>query len=180
MNKPHIAAIVTAHREGLIASPGLRSLSRAKSHAERNGFAVEVVVVLDRADSLTEDIVRKWATPDTKILRVANGDPGLSRNDGVEACSGEWVAFLDADDLWGVNWLTSGLRAASYDRRNIIWHPEACLYFGMCERYFRHIDMESDEFNLASLNLTNYWSALCIARRNSSRKQIYRYRPSWL
>lgn len=94
-----------------------------------------------------------------------NGDPGQSRNDAVAVASGSWIAFLDADDLWDEHWLNEGLKAARGDSREIVWHPEVSLYFGAELRIFRSIDMELNEFELTSLLASNYWTALCLARR---------------
>jgi glycosyltransferase involved in cell wall biosynthesis len=167
MPKARITAAVTAHREGLIARPSLLSLTRAKSHAEANGYEVETVVVLDQADALTTEVVQEWCYGETRIdiVQVDNGDPGLSRNDAVARASGEWIAFLDADDLWCETWLTDSLQAAESDGREVIWHPEVMVYFGTRAGLFHHIDMESAEFQPSALLICNHWSSLCVARR---------------
>jgi glycosyltransferase involved in cell wall biosynthesis len=165
--KTRITAAVTAHREGLVARASLLSLSRAKSHAEAHGYEVETIVVLDQADALTTEVVEEWCKSETgiQIVQVDNGDPGLSRNDAVTRASGEWVAFLDADDLWCETWLTHSLQAAQSDRREVVWHPEVMIYFGTRACLFRHIDMESAEFRPSALLISNHWTSLCVATR---------------
>jgi glycosyltransferase involved in cell wall biosynthesis len=167
MPKARITAAVTAHREGLIARPSLLSLSRAKSHAEAHGYEVETIVVLDRGDALTAEVIEEWCKSETgvEVIHVDHGDPGLSRNDAVTRASGEWIAFLDADDLWCETWLTDSLQAAQSDHREIVWHPEMMVYFGTRAALFRHIDMESAEFQPSALLISNHWSSLCVARR---------------
>jgi glycosyltransferase involved in cell wall biosynthesis len=167
MPKARITVAVTAHREGLVAHPSLLSLSRAKSHAEGHGYEVETIVVLDQADAVTAEVVEEWRRGETgiEIVHVDNADPGLSRNDAVARASGEWIAFLDADDLWCETWLTHALQAAQSDQREVVWHPELMVYFGARACLFRHIDMESPEFQPSALLITNHWSSLCVARR---------------
>lgn len=167
MAKARVTAVVTAHREGLIAHPSLLSLSRAKSHAEDRGYDVETIIVLDRADGLTAEVVEEWCKTETgiQIIPVDNGDPGLSRNAAVTRASGEWIAFLDADDLWCERWLTHSLQAAQNDRREVIWHPELMVFFGIRPYLFRHIDMESAEFKASALLISNHWTSLCVAKR---------------
>jgi glycosyltransferase involved in cell wall biosynthesis len=161
-----ITAVVNAHREGLIIHSSLMSVSRAKAHAEKSGFKVEIIVVLDRADALTTRMVENWREKSVQIIRVDNGDLGKSRNDAIDKASGDWIAFLDADDLWCTTWLGRALAAATYDQRNIVWHPEVNIIFGSHPNIFRHIDMESDEFDPLSLCASNLWTALCMARRS--------------
>lgn len=161
-----VTAIVNSHREGLLCLPSLRSLTRARSFAEQRGVDVESIVVLDRPDDLTWELVTRWGqTERGKVIVVDNGDAGISRNQGVSAASAEWIAFLDADDLWGETWLFDAVMASRHDQRNIVWHPEINIYFGRAQHIFRHIDMEDAEFKLWSLVGSNYWTSLCFARR---------------
>ncbi len=166
MHQIHISIVVNVHREGLIAVPSFRSMSRAKALAESNGIGVEVILVLDRGDSLTTEIAEGWKESNLRVIKVDNGDSGVSRNDGVAMARGEWVAFLDADDLWGETWLSEAFASSLREDRNVVWHPEVNLFFGLNSFIFQHVDMESDEFQLPSLLIQNHWTSLCMARRN--------------
>jgi glycosyltransferase involved in cell wall biosynthesis len=161
-----VTVVANAHREGLIARPSLLSISRAKVHARQHGFNIEVIVVLDRADSLTRRIVEQWEESDVRILSVDHGDLGLSRNDAVTVAAGDCVAFIDADDLWCETWLSYALTAARQDTRKIVWHPEVSVYFGVHKHIFIHIDMESDEYDPLSLCQSNYWTSACLGKRD--------------
>ena len=48
---PDVSVIVTGHREGILAHRTLRSLGRASRIAREHGLRIEVVGVLDRADT---------------------------------------------------------------------------------------------------------------------------------
>jgi glycosyltransferase involved in cell wall biosynthesis len=167
MTKPDISVVINAHREGLIAVPTIRSLAQAKFFAERRGVLVETIVVLDRCDELTADVFADQSDLDCEILHVDNGDLGSSRNDGAIRARGEWIAYLDADDIWGENWLAGAFMAANADNRMVVWHPEANLYFGVANYIFRHVDMDTAEFEPLSLLINNYWTALCFTRRTT-------------
>ena len=69
--------------------------------AERE-IALEVVVVDDASTDGTADLVAAIAERDPRIVLLrlpANGGVSNARNRGLELVRGEWLAFLDADDL---------------------------------------------------------------------------------
>src|SRR3954468_2829862 len=65
--------------------------------------ALEVVVVDDGSRDGTAAGLAEWARADPR-LRVCRLEPsagvGAARNAGIERARGEWLAFLDHDDLW--------------------------------------------------------------------------------
>jgi glycosyltransferase involved in cell wall biosynthesis len=64
----------------------------------------EVMVVNDGSTDQTADRVKAWAEShpaiELKLIHQANKGIGGARNTGVYAAKGEFIAFLDADDLW--------------------------------------------------------------------------------
>lgn len=158
--------MLNAHREGLIAKPSLESLKRNVARAQDAGFEVEVLVILDRADRLTRDVVESQSEKDFRLIETSFGDPGKARNFAVEGAQGTYVAFLDADDLWGETWLVSAARSAASRQDPVVWHPEVCVYFGAAKHVFCHIDMEDDTFRPAGLAIENYWTALSFSARD--------------
>ena len=63
----------------------------------------EVLVMNDCSKDRTAEIVDMYARKDPRIQLInLPGNKGVShaRNQGVEKASGEWIAFLDSDDMW--------------------------------------------------------------------------------
>ena len=62
----------------------------------------EIIIVDDGSSDNTEELVKAISqkTSDIIYIKQANQGPSSARNRGIEAASGDWIAFLDADDLW--------------------------------------------------------------------------------
>lgn len=87
--------------------------------------AHEVLVVDDASPGGCSDLVASWNWPNVRAIRHSeNLGLGAARNTGVREATGDWVAFLDADDCFERTWhdhLQSALnahRAASW-----LYHP---------------------------------------------------------
>jgi hypothetical protein len=59
----------------------------------------EVIVVDDGSTDNTRAVLSGYGNRIIAIHRV-NGGAGAARNTGVAQASGDWLAFLDSDDLW--------------------------------------------------------------------------------
>lgn len=64
--------------------------------------AAEIIVVDDGSTDGGPDVVEAIGDPRLRLFSRSPPGPGgyAARNLGVEAARGEWIAFLDADDLW--------------------------------------------------------------------------------
>lgn len=91
---------------------------------------VEVIVVDDGSKDDTAQLVE--AIAGAKCLRKANGGVSSARNFGVAQSSGEYIAFLDADDIWHADKIAA--QVALLDR-----YPDAdltyCRYEDDLERF---------------------------------------------
>ena len=48
---------------------------------------------------ITADIVRSFGNK-VRFIQQVNGGASVARNTAINAATGEWIAFLDADDEW--------------------------------------------------------------------------------
>lgn len=63
----------------------------------------ELIIVNDCSKDNTLDVIESLAESDSRIKVIANAQNrgvAFSRNAAVSAASGEWIAFLDSDDIW--------------------------------------------------------------------------------
>ena len=60
--------------------------------------ALELIVVDDASGDGTAEAARALGA--TVIEHASNQGAGQTRNDGIEAARGEWIALLDCDDEW--------------------------------------------------------------------------------
>ena len=76
-----------------------RSLKSALDQSYAN---VEVIVVDDGSSDATADIVARMGAdePRLRLIRSENRGAAQARNTAIAASSGEYIAPLDADDLW--------------------------------------------------------------------------------
>ena len=60
----------------------------------------EVIVVNDGSSDETEQWVAQLVDPRVKLISQKNQGLAAARNTGIDHAKGEYLAFLDADDLW--------------------------------------------------------------------------------
>lgn len=71
----------------------------------------EILVVDDGSTDRTLEIVRAINDPRIKSFSFPNGGVSVARNRGIEAASGEFLSFIDNDDLWTHEKLAMQLKA---------------------------------------------------------------------
>lgn len=61
---------------------------------------IEVIVVDDGSNDDTAKAVEAIPDPRVRLVRQPNGGAAAARNAGIRHAIAEWVALLDADDIW--------------------------------------------------------------------------------
>ena len=66
----------------------------------------ELVIVNDGSKDNTADVLKKYEiNSQIKIIHQENGGVSVARNTAISASKGEYIVFLDADDVWHTNHL---------------------------------------------------------------------------
>lgn len=92
-----VSVVMPAYNAGKYIEASIRSA------LEQTWTDLELLVVDDGSRDDTAEIVARLAEEDGRIVPLGNGRNGgvsAARNLGVARARGEWIAFLDSDDLW--------------------------------------------------------------------------------
>ena len=71
----------------------------------------ELIIINDGSEDGTLEIIDSIKDPRIKVFSYPNAGPNPSRNRGIAQAKGECIAFIDADDLWKPDKLSSQLQA---------------------------------------------------------------------
>jgi glycosyltransferase involved in cell wall biosynthesis len=93
---PVVSVVIAAYNAETYIGESLRS-ALGQSHA-----AIEVIVADDGSTDRTAEIVAGLAAADPRVTLISSNNEGVAaaRNRAIRAASGEFIAPLDADDVW--------------------------------------------------------------------------------
>ena len=93
LNKMKISVIIPCHNAGAWIDDALASVAAQT-------FPATEVLVID--DSSTDDSAARAENNKVvhQVIHVSCRNAAAARNIGIEQACGDWIAFLDADDLW--------------------------------------------------------------------------------
>jgi glycosyltransferase involved in cell wall biosynthesis len=94
----------------------------------------ELLIINDGSQDATLDIVERIKDPRLKVFSCPNAGVSATRNRGISLASGEYISFIDADDLWTPDKLEAQLRVLQEN-------PKAAVAYSWTD----HID-ESGHF----------------------------------
>ena len=101
MNKVQVSVVMAVHNSDIAFLK--QSVNSILNQTYKN---FEVIIIYDDEDK-NELLFLKKITKNKKKIRIIdnkkNLGPGLSRNKGIHYARGDFVAFIDADDIWKKN-----------------------------------------------------------------------------
>jgi glycosyltransferase involved in cell wall biosynthesis len=97
---PRVSVIIPAHNAERFLDATLQSVLAQTLRP------FEVIVVNDGSDDRTAQVVAELGAPGIRCITQPKSGVSAARNRGLDEARGEFIAFLDADDLWRPDMLT--------------------------------------------------------------------------
>ena len=108
---PLISVVVPTYNHAHFLSRALQSV------LDQSYTNWEAIVIDNHSDDNTEEVVEGFRDGRFKLLKINNeGVIAASRNMGIYAAKGEWIAFLDSDDWWYPGKLEISLHSVQQDK----------------------------------------------------------------
>lgn len=111
-----ISVVIPVYNSGRFLAQALESVFGQAEPAD------EIIVVDDGSTDDTAQVAANFGDR-IKYIYQPNAGPAVARNRGVRESSGEWVAFLDADDAW-LPW------SLSVEKKAISRNTDVALFCG--------------------------------------------------
>jgi glycosyltransferase involved in cell wall biosynthesis len=159
MTPPLVSIVIPNHDLGRFAGEAIAS-ALAQTHP-----AVEVIVVDDGSSDDSLDLIR--ATPGflagrVQVVAQANGGVARARNAGAALARGQFLVFLDADDLLDPAYVERCLTALLAAPPSVAYAYSQMRYFGATEGLYR-----SKAFGRWKLIRGNFVNASALVRREA-------------
>lgn len=114
---PEISIIIPVYNKEKYIGAALHSV------LEQSFRDIEVIVVNDGSTDGSLSILNKIAANDyrVRVVNVANGGVSNARNIGLSYAQGEWIQFLDADDLLEKDYLSQAIQVLKVQSADILF-----------------------------------------------------------
>jgi glycosyltransferase involved in cell wall biosynthesis len=137
---------------------------------------VREIIMIDDGSTPPVELPKNWRGPTITLIRTKNRGAGAARNVGISQCSGDLVAFLDADDLWHPEKVEKQTRAFESNPGCVAGFTRCSIkpgFFGFGP--YPPIDVSDDEFLLV-LWYNNFFPPSATTVRRTVLKQVGYFR----
>ncbi len=155
-----ISVVIPAYNAGRYIGRAIDSVLAQTRPAE------EIIVVDDGSTDNTAEIAGAYGDR-IRFIRQENAGASVARNTGIAAATGNWIAFLDADDEWLPEKLR--LQTEHLERNPDLTWTTANYVRCYCDSNRREDDLAGERLNNAEavLNAGNIFKAISRLIRHS-------------
>lgn len=114
MKHPRVSIITALHNKGAYVAETVRSVL-AQTMTDW-----ELIVVENGSTDNGPEVVRQFSDPRIRLVVSPKQGPGAARNFGLGVAGGEWILFLDADDLIAPAYLENILHQARESNADLV------------------------------------------------------------
>jgi glycosyltransferase involved in cell wall biosynthesis len=118
-----ISVIIPIHNDALYIQAAITSVL---SQGVEN---LEIIIIDDGSTDDFEEKIKCFNDPCIRLIKQNNSGAAIARNNGVKNARGEFLAFLDADDIWAPNKLKLQLEV-------LINHEDVNMVFGQVKEFY--------------------------------------------
>lgn len=116
MSRPTVSVVVPVYNRSKLIGQTLRALQAQTRPPD------EIIIVDDGSTDDTVAVARRYVGPGN-VVEVPNGGPARARNRGLIEARGEFIQFMDSDDLPTPQFIAARLRAMKAARADIAYGP---------------------------------------------------------
>lgn len=155
---PKVSVIVPSYNLGQYLPETLRSV------ASQTFADWECLIVENGSQDGSADLVNEWCARDSRFVPVIfteNQGVAVARNRGLELAEGEYVLFLDADDLIAPGYMAAAVAALDAD-------PSLNVVYGRAERFGAETSWDLPAFSMETMLASNCLYISCFFRRSQA------------
>lgn len=115
MRTPKISVVIPAHNSQ-------RTIERCiNSVLSQTSKVFEIIVVDNNCVDGTVDILKSMSISNLRIVTEGKEGASYARNKGISESKGDYIAFLDSDDVWIQNKLEKQIKTLERNRADVVF-----------------------------------------------------------
>lgn len=147
-----VSVIIPCYNQGEFLDETLKSVL-SQTHTNW-----ECIIVNDGSSDDTQEIAKKWTAKDDRFIYLdkENGGVSSSRNLGIEKAKGDFIQFLDADDLLADNKIAISIDIVHQYDAAVVCTDYLMFKDSIIQSQLPFSQLGNFEFNF--YNLARYWN----------------------
>jgi glycosyltransferase involved in cell wall biosynthesis len=133
----------------------------------------ELLIVDDGSTDNTLEILKTYTDPRIKIYSTKHGGQSKARNFALKKAQGQFIAFLDSDNLWYKNFLAVMIRSLG----NHVFAYSGQKLYNLHKDKILGTRIRNHKLDLEKLRKTNYIDTGCVLIKRSVIEKIGGFNP---